>query len=172
MGGFVQRGGDGFLGCYGLSSCLRLSIKRWVPIWHDWRHISDDPFALSLSKGCSQRAPWLRQAQPERLRKMCLRHVPDQAKTLQKATRRPRTGARCSATQFHKKAPAEISAGALDTHFRSIQRLVRMIKLPEQLKGECQRSCGPDTARDLTAPMPTAAPKRLARRSATLSRRV
>ena len=37
-----------------------------------------DPFALSLPKGCSQGAPWLRQAPPERLRKMCLRHVPDQ----------------------------------------------------------------------------------------------
>jgi len=41
-----------------------------------------DPFALSLSKGCSQGAPRLRQAQPERLRKMCLRHVPDQAKSV------------------------------------------------------------------------------------------
>ena len=41
-----------------------------------------DPFALSLSKGCPQGAPWLRQAQPERLRKICLRHVPIESASL------------------------------------------------------------------------------------------
>ena len=41
-----------------------------------------DPFALSLPQGCPQGAPWLRQAQPERLRKICLRHVPIESASL------------------------------------------------------------------------------------------
>ena len=40
------------------------------------------PFALSLSKGCPQGAPLLRQAQPERLRKICLGHVPIESASL------------------------------------------------------------------------------------------
>ena len=64
--------------CYKIDSYQGMLMFRLSDFFLIGGMSQTGPFALSLPKGCVQGAPWLRQAQTERLRKMCLRHVPDQ----------------------------------------------------------------------------------------------